>query len=311
MKVFVTGATGYIGTGVVKALHRAGHQVTGLVRSAEKGERLAAAGAEVVAGNLRDARTYAEEAGQCDAIIHLGFELSENGGALDRSAIESLVNVAAKASAPRVVIYTSGIWVLGAMTSDQFADESAACDSPFPMVAFRPETERTVLEAGKGPLVTAVVRPGIVFGGKGGIVDGFFAAADKGEAPTVVGDGHNHWPIVHRDDAADLYVRILESAFTKVAALDGKQRVFHATSPIAERTGDIARAVARSAGRPDEVRFWPLEEARQKLGPFADALALNQQVLSKRSEAVLGWVPRIRSLVQSAPEVFQEWKTGA
>lgn len=311
MKVFVTGATGYIGRGLLRALFNAGHDVVGLARDRERAGRVDSLPVNWVIGNLRDARTFRDEAASCDALVHLGFEGGPDAASVDRGAAEALVHLAAGAAVPRVVLYTSGIWVLGEMSAADSADETSSLTNPAPLVTFRVETERFVLESGSGRVVTAVVRPGIVFGGAGGILDGMWAAAEKGEPPTVIGDGHNNWPVVHRADAADLYVRLLESAFTRVQALGPSERVFHATAPAPERPSDIARAVARATGRPDEVRFWPLAEARGAYGPFADALAMNQQVLSTRSESVLGWRPRVKSFVRSAPEMYAEWKAGA
>ena len=308
MKVFVSGATGYIGKALLNALHRAGHTSVGLAREKERAEMMPGAGREWVIGNLRDARTYAFEAAACDAIVHLGADMS-SFATVDRISVETLLSAAGKGTGPKVLVYTSGVWVLGA-TGDTPADERSPLH-PAPLIAARVQHEEMVLGTRSDQLTTAVVRPGIVYGGRGGIVEGFFADAVAKGRPTVVGDGDNRWPGVHLGDLCDLYVRLLEAASsTAVRKLSPEERVFHAVAPAAETVSSIARAASRAAGREDTVHFWPLEEAREKLGGFADALVLDQVVSSGRSEAILGWRPRFRGFVPNAPELFEEWQSG-
>jgi nucleoside-diphosphate-sugar epimerase len=309
MKVFVTGATGYIGRAVLTALHRAGHSSVGLAREKEKAAATPGPGREWVIGNLRDARTYAFEASACDAILHLGADMS-SFATVDKISVETLLSAATKGEGKKIFVYTSGVWVFGA-TGETAADEDSPLN-PAPLIAARAQHEQLSLAASSDHLTTAVVRPGIVYGGRGGIVSGFFAEAVSSGRPTVVGDGNNRWAGVHLGDLCDLYIRILESAFSPaLRKLAPKERVFHAVAAPAETVSSIARAASRAAGREDTVHFWPLEGAREKLGAYADALALDQVVDSKRSEAVLGWRPRVRGFVQNAPELFEEWKAGA
>ncbi|HEX7579212.1 MAG TPA: NAD-dependent epimerase/dehydratase family protein [Thermoanaerobaculia bacterium] len=308
MKVFVTGATGYIGRAVLTALHRAGHSAVGLAREKERAAAAPGPCREWVIGNLRDARTYAFEASACDAILHLGADMS-SFATVDKISLETLLSAAAKGDGKKVFVYTSGVWVLGA-TGKTPVDEDSALN-PVPLIAARVRHEQLALGASSDQLTAAVVRPGIVYGGRGGIVSGFFADAVSNGRPTVVGDGNNRWAGVYLGDLCDLYLRLLESAFSPaVRRLAPKERIFHAVTPPSETVSSIARAASRAAGREDTVHFWPLEEAREKLGGYADALALDQVVGSKRSEAVLGWRPRVRGFVPNAPELFEEWRAG-
>lgn len=309
MKVFVTGATGYIGRAVLNALHRAGHSAVGLAREKERAAATPGPGREWVIGNLRDARTYSFEAAACDAILHLGADMS-SFATVDRISVETLLSAAGKGEGKKAFVYTSGVWVFGA-TGETAVDEGSPLN-PIPLIAARAAHEKLTLDASSENLTTAVVRPGIVYGGRGGIVSGFFAEAVSSGRPTVVGDGNNRWAGVHLEDLCDLYVRLLESTSTPaIRRLAPGERIFHAVAPVSETVSSIARAASRAAGKEDTVHFWPLEEAREKLGGFADALALDQVVGSKRSEAVLGWRPRVRGFVPNAPELFLEWKAGA
>ena len=308
MRIFVTGATGYIGREVCRALHRAGHAVVGLARQKEKASLLGIDGLEWVIGNLRDARTFLEEASDCEAFVHLAAEGDSDSAAVDRNGIDTLLDAAGRGRG-RVLVYTSGVWVLGS-TGPSPVDESVPIASPAPLVAWRPAHEQMVLAAGGRDLVTAVVRPGLVHGGRGGLTEGFFSQAVQKGRPTIVGDGHNRWPGVHLGDLGDLFLRLLEAALTeRVRGLKNEDRVFHGVSGAPERVADMARAASRAAGGEDAVSYWPLEEARESLGAFADALTLDQAVLATRSEEVLGWKPRFRGFVRNAPELFAEWKS--
>lgn len=308
MKVFVTGATGYIGREVCRALHRASHRVVGLAREKAKASLARFDGLEWVLGNVRDGRTFFAEAKGCDAIVHLASEGGADNAVVDRNAVEALLDAAAKAGAPRTVVYTSGVWVLGP-TGDSHLDERTPIENPASLVAWRPAHERAILDAAGRDLVTAVVRPGIVYGGRGGLTEGFFSQAVGKGRPTIIGDGHNRWTGVHRADLGELYVRLLEAAFTDgVVAMPKEDRVFHGVAGEPERVADMARAASRAAGGEDAVGFWPLEEARAKLGPFADAVVLDQVVRATRSDEVLGWKPRYRGFARNAPELYEEWR---
>jgi nucleoside-diphosphate-sugar epimerase len=279
MRVFVTGATGYIGSALVRALMAAGHEAVGLVRKK-------ATPARAVVGDLGQPASYESAAHECDAIVHTGFDYQSKSIETDKLAIETLLR-----AARGTFIYTSGIWVLGPTTTA--VDETSRV-APAPLVAWRPAHEQLVLDSFSGKVPTAVLRPGIVIGGRGGLVDGFF------EGKEHVGPGENRWNTIHRDDLADLYLRILE---TPLARHD--LRVFHATDGTHDRVAEIARALASASGRP-APRAWPLEEARKKLGPYADALAMDQVIASTHSEKRLGWRPRIRGAVRNARLLLDE-----
>src|SRR5437763_5613725 len=167
MRIFLTGATGYVGAAVLDALVRGGHDVTALVRNNEKARGVAKRGAHPVIGNLNDLESFRGSAEAQDGYVHTAFDSSAAGGAsIERPAIEALIAAAkrprtagAAAPAKRFVIYTSGVWVLGKVPEP--ADETAAIN-PIPLVSFRPSHEQPVLDAGSDHLPTVGVRPGVV-----------------------------------------------------------------------------------------------------------------------------------------------------
>ena len=132
MRVFVTGATGYVGTAVVDALQRASHDVVALVRHQEKARRLADRGIDTAVGTLGNPNTWRQQASTCDGFIHAGFEPSPKGVEIERIALDSLIDLARHAGerGPASLIYTSVIWVLGA--TPEPADESAPAGSDGP-----------------------------------------------------------------------------------------------------------------------------------------------------------------------------------
>jgi nucleoside-diphosphate-sugar epimerase len=299
MRIFLTGATGYIGSAVLDALLRGGHQVTALVRDPEKAERAALRGVKGVVGELSLPRSYAAAAEACDGIIHTAYEYTKRGPDVDRQAIENLLAIARRRalSAERpFFIYTSGVWVLG-QTSHPAAEDAPV--DPAPNVVWRPQHEKLVLDAGaEGAVRTALIRPGIVYGGSRGIIGDMLKDAGNGLI-RVIGTGKNHWPCVYDRDLADLYLR--------VASNPGASGIFHANDEGDERVNDIAEALAQNAKTPADIRHVPLEEARAKLGEYADALALDQKVRSPRARA-LGWNPALRSVAGNVARLLEEFR---
>ena len=298
MRVFLTGGTGYIGSAVQDALLRAGHRVTVLVRDPEKAERVTARGAHAVVGELGMPKSFAAALEDTDAIIHTAFEKSPRGVEKDSQALETLLAAVKRADGrPTTFIYTSGVWVLGSTTRP--VDEEAPV-APVEHVAWRPEHERKVLEAGQNGVRTVVVRPGVVYGGSRGIVSDLLKDALNGMM-RVIGPGKNRWPTVYDRDLADLYVRLLQTPDAR--------GVFHANDETDERVNDIVEAIAEHLTQRPDIRHMPLPEARRKLGTYADALAMDQRVRSPRAKE-LGWAPSLSSITANVPRLFEEYRRG-
>lgn len=299
MHIFLTGATGIIGSAVLNALIKGGHQVTAMARDPEKAERLAARGATPIVAELGLPARYLPAVKAADAVVHAAMDSSPRGVALEREAVEQMLSAQAQASQAdgkaRTFVYTSGVWVLG--RSVRAADESAPLDPP-PHVAWRPAHEDLVLSSSSSTLRTVVVRPGIVFGGGRGIVADLIKDALNGLV-RVVGPGKNRWPLIYQHDLADLYATILESP---TAA-----GIFHATDEADERVSDIVDAIAAQVPQRPDVRYMPMEEAHKKFGTYADALALDQKVRSPKARA-LGWAPTLPGVINSVARLLEEFR---
>jgi nucleoside-diphosphate-sugar epimerase len=277
MNVFVTGATGYIGTAVTEKLRAAGHRVAGLARSDASAAKLAQMGAEAVRGELRDTEIIAQAASRADAVIHLAMEMSADAPQLDAGVIDAVLG--ALRGSGKTFVYTSGIWVMGS-TGGKVVDETTAVN-PTPLVAWRPGHEDRVRHA-EG-VHGVVIRPGMVYGREGGIIGGFAASARRNGVVQIVGNGENRWPLVHVDRLADLYVLALRAPDSLYFACWG------ASMPV--------KSIAQAAAKGARVETIPVDQARQTMGPVADALTLDQIVSSEKAVRELGWKPQAPSVL--------------
>ena len=189
-------------------------------------------------------------------------------------------------------IYTSGCWVQG--PTDGVADESTPT-KPARAVSWRPAHEQAALEMARDGIRSVVVRPGIVYGGaRGGIPAMFFGTALKHGAAHTVGGGENHWPLVHIDDLAELYVRLVERA--------PAGSVYYAADASRLTQREIAEAAARAAGKDGKI------QPQQPDGtPYQEALTLDQQISSEKARNDLDWRPRHESFVAEADQLFKTW----
>ena len=293
MRIFLTGGTGYIGSAVLDAFARAGHRVDALVRNSEKAERVQSRGATPVLGDAAEPASYADAAAAADGVVLTAFDGSRPGVKVDATTIETVLSTPLRPG--RFVISTSSVWVLGPAPAS--VDETAPVQ-PIEHVAWRPAHEKRVLDAATAGWRAVVVRPGIVYGGTGGIVGDLLNDASN-SLIRVVGPGDNHWPLVYDRDLADLYV--------KLATNPAASGVYHANDEGDEIVNDIVKAISEHAKTEPSVRHLPLSEAKKKLGTYGEALALDQIVRSPRARA-LGWNPSLHSVSGNAARLFEEWR---
>jgi nucleoside-diphosphate-sugar epimerase len=304
MRIFLTGATGYIGGALLDAFVKAGHVVTALVRDKEKARRVAKRGGHPVVGNLAEPESFRSAADAQDGYVLAAFDQPSNRGPqIDRGALDTIIASARRprtapvsTTSKRFIIYTSGTWVLG--QSPDPSNEDAPVN-PTPIAAWRPAHEALVLSAASDHLRTVVVRPGNVYGSGRGMVCDLLKMASNGLV-RVVGDGNNHWPLVYDRDLADLYA--------KLAANPSASGVYHANDEGDERVNDLIAAIKPHVSLRPDVRYVPLDEARSKLGPAADAMALDQVIRSPRARA-LGWAPTLHSVAGNAARLLEEWRS--
>jgi nucleoside-diphosphate-sugar epimerase len=296
MKIFLTGASGYIGSAVARALVQHGHSLIALTRSAESETKLStlssAMDCEFVRGDVLNASSIRRGAEKADGVIHTASPGNETYAAADDNVIRTVIDTLAGSGRP--FVYTSGIAVHGS-TGGKIIDETAPYD-PSPVVAFRVDCERRVKAAAELGIRSVVVSPAFVYGRAGGIAALWFESARDFGIVRYVGDGTNRWTTVHVDDLGDLYLRAVTSAPAGSA--------YFGASGAAVRVHDAALAASEGAGVPGEVESTPYETARQSIGPLADLLVLDQQASGQKAQRELGWQP-------TAPDLLTELRTGS
>lgn len=279
MRIFVTGASGFIGSAVVRELIGAGHQVVGLARSDASAQALIAAGAQAQRGSLEDLDSLRAEAADADGVIHLAFihdfSQFQANCETDRRAIEALASVLT--GTERRLIVTSGIAVAapGRLATEE---DASVPSSVFPRAA---SEEAAIAAAGRGVHVSAVRLPQVHNPEKQGLISLMIALAREKGVSAFVNDGANRWPAVHRLDAARLYRLVLDSA-------DLRPR-YHAVAEEGVQLREIATAIARGLNVP--LRSLSLEEAHEHFGWLAHLVAADVPASSRLTREWLGWIP--------------------
>lgn len=275
MHVFLTGASGWVGSAVAGDLLAAGHQVTGLVRNVEKAQPLVALGAQVVTGTLDDHQLLHDGASRADAVIHTAFNhdfsrFSENC-AQDESAIQILGE--ALRGSDRPLLVTSG---LAMIAPGRLALES---DLPFVAPAYPRRSEPAARELAQKGVRAATVRlsPTVHGVGDHGFIPILIGLAKQTGVSAWPEEVENRWAAVHRRDAATLYRLALETGVT--------QEAYHAVAEEGIAFRDIAQAIGKHLGVPAEPR------AREHFGWFADFASIDMAASSEQTRAVLGWNP--------------------
>jgi nucleoside-diphosphate-sugar epimerase len=280
MHVFLTGATGYVGSAIAAALQRDGHTVTGLAHTEKSARTLEQRGTRVLRGDLYDGASLARGVRDADGTIH-----AANTGGLDmplaeQAAVSAMLG--ALEGTHKAFLYTQGIWDYGD-TGPALATE----ESPFQPAAFfawRPVLAQRILAARERGICSIVISPALVYGHGRGIPAMLVQSARQNGAARYIGTGENHWTLVHVDDLADLYVRAL------MEALGGSTFIAASNPPL--RVRELAAAASRGAGAGGKTEAWPLTAARRALGPWVDALVFDQQMSGEKARRVLGWAPQ-------------------
>ncbi|NIF79349.1 NAD-dependent epimerase/dehydratase family protein [Paraburkholderia sp. Cy-641] len=292
MKLFITGGTGYIGQAVARKAIGRGHHVTALVRqdTSAAASALARLGVKLHPGDLREPQSFAAAAGAADGVVHTASTNDASAAATDEVSVVAMLSHLRPGS---VFVYTSGIWVYG-NTNGKLATEASAL-SPTPLVAWRPVVEQRVQALAANRSIAAVIlRPAMVHGYGGGVFGMLAGMAQQIGGVKIIGDSRNSWPAVHVDDLAIAYLLALEQAAKGNGQVTGQ--IFNVTAEEAVAVTEIGEAIRASVGA-DRIELWPLDDARQSLGAFADALALDQTVSGQLARRILAWEPQGPGLI--------------
>ncbi|MGA7156896.1 MAG: SDR family oxidoreductase [Acidobacteriaceae bacterium] len=281
MRLFLTGATGFIGSAIVPELIGAGHTVIGLARSDEGAERLKVAGAEVHRGELEDLESLKSGAAKADGVIHCAFvhnfssfEDFKKSGDIDKAAIEAMGDAMAGTNHPLIV--TGGI---GLLAPGKIATETDDADpnSPMPRVS----EQVGLAQAAKGVRPIVIRLPQVHDPVKQGLVTYLVAIARQRGVSAYVGDGANRWPAAHVLDVARLYRLALENNVSGAK--------YHAVDEEGVACKEMAEALGRGLKMP--VKSISQEEAGPHFGFLSMFAALDLPASSAITRRELGWKP--------------------
>lgn len=291
MRVFLTGATGFVGSALVRELLGHGHEVLGLARSDAAAALLAAMGAQALRGTLEDADSLRRGALASDGVVHLGFNhdfsrFAENC-ALDRRAIEALGAALEGSARPLLVTSGSALVAPGRLATE--------ADAPHPASAIVPrvsEQSADLLAARGVNSATLRLPPSVHGAGDHGFVPLLIALAREKGASAQVGDGANRWPAVHRLDAARAYRLALERAHAQPQP--GAR--YHLVAEEGVPFHVIAAAIGRRLGLP--VASLDAAAAAAHFGWFHGFAAIDAPASSRGTRALLDWHPRECTLLE-------------
>jgi nucleoside-diphosphate-sugar epimerase len=283
MKVFVTGATGFIGSAVVRELIGAGHQVLGLARSDAGVKSLIAAGAQAHQGDLENLESLRSGAAASDAVIHTAFQHDWSRFAesceLDKRAIEVIGTVLQGSSRPFIVTSGAGVAQGRAATED---------DPPLSSPSLPRVSEVTAVALMERGVYASVMRlPQVHDTVKQGLVTPLIAVAREKGISAYVGDGQNRWPAAHVTDVAHLYRLALEKGAAGAR--------YHAVAEEGVQLKDIATAIGRGLNVP--VTSISLEQAQEHFGFFGFFAGRDAPISSARTRLELDWNPTGPSLL--------------
>lgn len=271
MHVFLTGASGYIGSSVLRALVAHGHQVTALVRSDQKAQAVRDAGGRALVGDVTDTDVVRRLAHEADAVVH-------TASAQDVDPDFTATVLEALHGSPKPFVHTGGIFTFG--DSTDISEQSPS--SPPAMTSWRGANEAAVRAS---DVRTTVVAPGIVYGRGAGIPAMF--VGDGEHEVRLVGDGSQRWSTVHVDDLGELYVLALHR---------GEQDGY-----VLAATGDnpTVREIAEAGAHGSPVVAESVDASRERLGAvYADALLMHQEASGAHARAAFGWSPTRPSLLE-------------
>ncbi|MGB7181016.1 MAG: NAD-dependent epimerase/dehydratase family protein [Burkholderiaceae bacterium] len=291
MRVFVTGASGYIGGSVCARLISDGHEVLGLARSGDRAAQIRELGIEPVVGTLDDAPVLARATRACDAVINAAH--ADHLGAVN--AILSAISGSGKC-----FIHTSGTSIVGKRDRGEQVDDvfdEQTDFTPSPARAARVALNEVVLEGGANNLRSIVIAPSLIYGKGRGLhqdsmqVPWLIALARQNGRAKHIGSGQNIWSNVHIDDLVDLYMLALNDAPT---------RAFYFAENGENSMLSICQAINRMIGQSGDTEVMTVEQAAAIWGegPANDTMGSNSRVRAVRAREELGWKPNGPSLIQ-------------
>jgi nucleoside-diphosphate-sugar epimerase len=291
MKIFITGASGYIGGSVAEALMAAGHRVSGLARSDDTAAALAQRGMTPVRGTLDDAEVLAKAARDADVTIN-----AANAG--HRAAAEAMLKALSHTN--KTFVQTDGSSIVGTRAGGELVETIFDEDTPFtptPQRVPRVAIDDMVRRAAASGVRSVVIAPSLIYGRGRGLnphsiqVPWLIVVAKKFGVAKHIGSGENRWANVHIDDVTTLYLLAIEKA---------PAGAFYFAENGENSMREVCEAIGRMLGQSGRTQSMTVEEAAAEWGegPANDTMGSNSRVRAKRARAELDWRPQARSLIE-------------
>ena len=291
MKIFITGASGYIGGSVAAAMMAANHQVSGLARSDEATAALAQLGIRPVRGTLNDAHILAKAAHDADVTINAA-------DAGHRAAAEAMLKALAETG--KTFLHTDGSSIVGTRARGDLVEKVFDENTPFtptPQRVSRVEIDKMVRSAAGDGVRSIVIAPSLIYGLGHGLnshsiqVPWLIKVAKKFGVAKHIGSGENRWANVHIDDVVTLYALAIEKA---------PAGAFYYAENGENSMREVCQAIGRMLGQGGRTQSMTVEEAAIEWGegPANDTMGSNSRVRAKRARAELQWRPTARSLIE-------------
>ncbi|MED4531862.1 NAD-dependent epimerase/dehydratase family protein [Metabacillus fastidiosus] len=289
MRVFITGITGYVGSVVAQHFLSQGYQVSGLIRSQEKADQSVKMGISPIIGNLADLSVLEESVRKADGVIHTAISHTPDMERLDVFAVKTMLDGLEGTGKP--FIYTSGTLIYNDTFQNVVNEDSDL--NPLPFLQWKANQEQEVLAAAQRNIRTIVIRPTLIYGRGGGLVQATIKRTKLSQSANYINDGQNAWSTIDVDDLANLYA----SAYSR--AKPGS--LFNAASRELITIKELMTSVGKIVGV-DKIVSWSYEDAVKAIGPAAWGSSINQRVSGLRAEQQLQWRPTANSILKEIEE---------
>jgi len=280
MKVLILGGTGFIGGAIIPVLIKRGHEVFALSRSENSSELLKQSGAIPVKGDIQHPEKWMDFVKTVDGIIQVAAVWGDEMGDVDRGVIEALLDTLKDETSRKKFVYTGGCWIFGA-TGDVVAVESSPFD---PLESFGWWVSNMEIVLNSSCIQGMVIHPAMVYDRNGGVFEHIFEDAENLGHVRVVGGESIRWPLVHRDDLAELYVLLLENG--------SRGDVYNGSTIEGMKIGTITRTIAKRLGIHTAPVICDIETAKAEMGWWADGYVIDQQMSGQKAKRELGWRPQ-------------------
>jgi nucleoside-diphosphate-sugar epimerase len=283
-KVFVFGATGFIGGNVAKKFSSEGYTVFGLTRSEEKAKELRRNEIIPVIGKAQDQSVWEKYVLESDIIVEALADYQDH---TVPNKIGTFLSKISTENKNKIIIYTSGSWIYGSSTS--VVSESTPVNPPL-MVSYKPSLEKLYLDSG-----SVVLRPSLVYGKSGSLTANWFKSVNDGDV-SLPGNAEIYYSFIHVDDLADAYIRVAQNPSIS------KGEIFNVSSYSA-KVEDVFKAIMKITGHKRGISYYEPQD------PFSQCLALSQQLSSQKIKIRLGWNPKKPTIIEGIAIYYSAWQS--